>query len=131
MQVISGLSRIRVKEVVVYHLATVSSLSKKSPSTIEISSIIRCLHFFHCWATWALEASSTQFSIAALPEPIPGKLSGLPLQRQCSLYKCTGLFRKQLSQRMTKPTKKRVTNRLRSACTPIQYGNGSSLSLFI
>lgn len=33
------------------NLAMVSNLSKKSPSIIEISSIIRCWHFFHCLNT--------------------------------------------------------------------------------
>ena len=51
--------------------ATISNLSKSSPSTIEISSMIKCLHRLHCCAIWGLEASSMHCSTGALPEPMP------------------------------------------------------------
>jgi len=53
------------------YLATVSSLSKKSPSTIEISSIMRWWHFLHCWATCVRDASCIHCSKLPWPDPIP------------------------------------------------------------
>ena len=87
------------------YLATVSSLSKKSPSTIEISSMMRCLHFFHCWATCGLEASSTQFSMGALPDPIPTcrnnrrRLINKKINKRYHQYLCIFLMFKKLPQR--------------------------------
>ena len=55
------------------HLATASSFLKYSPSTIEISSTIRCLHFRHCCAIVFLLASSTHLEMTACPVAIPAK----------------------------------------------------------
>ncbi len=53
------------------HLATASSLSKNSASTIEISSITRCLQDVQCCSTPGRWASSIHCSRGAEPEPIP------------------------------------------------------------
>lgn len=58
------------------HLATASSLSKNSPSTIEISSMTRCWQFSHCVRTPDLWASSMHWCRGAFPEPIPAKIWG-------------------------------------------------------
>lgn len=51
--------------------ATASSLSKKLESTIEISSMIKCLQRLHCWARPGRSASSIHCVRGALPLPIP------------------------------------------------------------
>lgn len=60
-------------DLTITHLATASSLSKKLPSTIEISSIIKCWQASQCWRTPGLSASWIHCSSGAFPEPIPGR----------------------------------------------------------
>lgn len=74
------------------HLATASNLSKNLPSTIEISSIIKCWQLNQCWRTPVLWANSIHWSSGAFPEPIPNE------RRECrvtillaSLSKCQEL----------------------------------------
>lgn len=64
---------VRIVHFLKSHLATASSLSKNWASTMETSSMIRCLQLVQCCSTPGLWASWMHCSREAEPEPIPGK----------------------------------------------------------